>query len=38
MVLSQSLTFVPLGWLVKEEHDLLCVINLELLLYRLVFL
>ena len=32
------LTFVPLGRLVKEEHDSFCVINLELLLYRLVFL
>ena len=33
-----GLTFVPLGWLVKEEHDPLRVINLKLLLYRLVFL
>lgn len=32
------LTFVPLGWLVKEEHDPLCVINLKLFLYGLVFL
>lgn len=30
--------FVPLGRLVKEEHDSFCVINLELLLYRLVFI
>ena len=29
---------VPFGWLVKEEHDPLCVINLKLLLERLVFL
>ena len=29
---------VPLRWLVKEEHDPLCIVNLKLLLNRLVFL
>ena len=33
-----ALTFIPLRRLVEEEHNLLCVINLELLLDRLVFL
>lgn len=30
--------FVPLGWLVKEKHNPLCIINLKLLLYRLIFI
>ena len=29
---------VPLRWLVKEEHDPLCIVNLKLLLDRLIFL
>ena len=33
-----ALTFVPFRWLVKEKHDPLCVIDLKLLLYRLIFL
>ena len=32
------LTFVPLRGLIKEKHDVLCIIDLELLLYCLVFL
>ena len=30
--------FIPLRWFVKEEHNLLGVINFELLLYGLIFL
>jgi len=30
--------FVPFGWLIEEEHDSFCVINLELLLNRLIFI
>ena len=33
--INQSLlTFVPLWWLIKEEHYVLSIIDLELLLYR----
>jgi len=30
--------FVPFGWLIKEEHDSFCVIDLKLLLYCLIFI
>lgn len=30
--------FVPLRWLVKEKHYLLCIVDLKLLLYRLIFI
>ena len=36
--LTTRLTFVPLRGLIKEKHDVFRIIDLELLLYCLVFL